>query len=151
MDIFLITSASSKPLWLIAAICILLAAILLSLLYVAYSSRNSRVEIGADHIRLVGDLWGRRIPLGDLRIADARVVDLNSEPQLAPARRTLGTGLPGYAAGWFRMRGGGKALVYLTDRQRVVYLPTTRDFVLLLSVRKPEQFLEALHARKGAG
>ena len=42
------------------------------------------------------------------------------------------------------MRGGEKALVYLTDPSRVVYVPTREDHALLLSVAEPERFLEAL-------
>ena len=35
--------------------------------------------------------------------------------QLRPGLRTMGTGLPGYRAGWFRLRNGEKALLYLTE------------------------------------
>jgi len=56
----------------------------------------------------------------------------------------MGTGLPGYASGWFRLRNGDKALVYLSDRSRVVYVPTTLGFDLLISPRDPARFLAKL-------
>jgi hypothetical protein len=56
----------------------------------------------------------------------------------------MGTGLPGYQAGWFRLRNGEKALVYLTDRRRAVYVPTTAGYDVLLSPEDPDGFLRAL-------
>jgi hypothetical protein len=122
MDVFAISPASAKPLWFLGVICVLLAVVLFALVYTAYSSRHSRVEIAGDRIKLIGDFWGRDIP----------------------KRRTLGTGLPGYASGWFRLRSGEKALVYLTRRRDVVYVPTSDGYSLLLSVEEPEKFIGTL-------
>ena len=110
MDVFAITPASSKPLWFIAVAGVILAIVLIALAYTAYSSRNSRVEIGNDRIRLVGDFWGREIPFQVINIADARILDLHKKSDLAPRRRTFGTGLPGYAAG-----GSNCCLLYTSD------------------------------------
>jgi hypothetical protein len=63
-----------------------------------------------------------------------------------PARRTVGTGLPGYRAGWFRLRNGEKALLYLTDTSRAVYIPTTAGYSVLLSPAQPDEFVSALRA-----
>ncbi len=144
MEVFLVSPASPKPLWILGVVCIAISVVVLLLGYVAYSSRHARVELGADHIRLSGDLWGRRIPLSNLQPSSARVVNLASTPELSPARRTMGTGLPGYATGWFRLKSGEKALLYLTQRERVVYLPTTEGYSILLSLEEPERFLESL-------
>ncbi len=146
-EVFPISPASAKPIWFVAVICLLLAVVLVALAYTAYSSRHSRVEIDREHLRLVGDFWGRAIPLKLLKLSEARVLDLDHAPEYYPKARTWGTGLPGYASGWFRLRSGEKALVYLTNRQRVVYVPTSDDYSLLLSVQEPQQFVEAL-ARK---
>ena len=120
--------------------------------WAAWSTRNSRAEITPAGLRLVGDLWGRTIPLDRLELDDARVVDLRGEPDLAPHRRTMGTALGNYSAGWFRLRSGEKALLYLSDRRQVVYIPTLDGYSLLLSQSEPQRFLEALHdAAGGAG
>ena len=37
-----------------------------------------------------------------------------------------------------------KALVYLTRSDRIVYLPTSLGYALLLSVEKPEQLIDTL-------
>lgn len=148
MDIFAISPASPKPLWLLGIICILLAVILAALAYTAYSSRHSSVEIDSNRIKLVGDFWGREIPFKLLNISDARILDLTTTTEYAPKRRTFGTGLPGYASGWFRLRNGEKALVYLTKRDKVVYLPTSDGYSLLLSVEDPQRFIQTLQRYK---
>jgi hypothetical protein len=43
------------------------------------------------------------------------------------------------------------APVYVTDPSRVVYVPTTDGYSLLLSVAETDQFLDQLHAMKSAG
>jgi len=144
MEVFAISPASPKPLWFLAIICVILTVVLLALAYTAYSSRNSRVEIEKDRIRLVGDFWGREIPFKLLDVAGARILDLTRNVGYSPKRRTLGTGIPGYASGWFRLRSGEKALVYLTRRHDVVYMPTSGGYSLLLSVEEPQSFIEAL-------
>lgn len=144
MDIFTISPASPKPLWFLVIICVILALILMALMYTAYSSRHSRVEMDSERIKLVGDFWGREIPLKLLNVPAARILDISGNTEYTPKRRTFGTGLPGYASGWFRLRGGDKALVYLTERRHVVYLPTLDGYSLLLSVEEPERFIATL-------
>jgi len=144
MDIFAITPASPKSLWFLTIVCVLLVVILMALLYTAYSSRNSRVAIDNERIKLVGDFWGREIPFKLIDIPGARIMDISGNTDYTPKRRTFATSLPGYASGWFRLRSGEKALVYLTNRHNVVYLPTSDGYSLLLSVEEPERFITTL-------
>ena len=144
MDVFAISPASPKPLWVLGIICVILAVVLVALAYTAYSSRNSRVEIERDRIRLVGDFWGREIPIERINASAARTVDLTKKSEYSPKRRTLGTGIPGYASGWFRLRNGEKALLYLTKYYDVVYVPTYDSYSLLLSVEEADRFVETL-------
>lgn len=148
MDVFAITPASPKPTWLLMAVCVLLAGMLVMMVYVAYSSRHARVEMSSDRIKLVGDLWGRELPLDVLDVSKTRVLDITRDSEYALHRRTLGTGLPGYASGWFKLENGEKALAYVTDRRRVVYVPTAKGYSLLLSVDDPEAFIETLQRRR---
>jgi hypothetical protein len=56
----------------------------------------------------------------------------------------MGTGLPGYRAGWFRLNNGERSLVYVTDWARVVYVPTSEGYSVLLSTPDPSALAEAL-------
>jgi len=44
---------------------------------------------------------------------------------------------------------GEKALLYVTDPKRVVRVPTTAGYSLLLSVAETDDFVEQLHAMGG--
>jgi len=150
MQVFPIPPASGRGIpWFFIIIIVVLIGVTLMLGWAAWSTRNSRAEVSPAGLKLVGDVWGRTIPLDRLELDEARVVDLRGEPDLVPRRRTMGTALGDYSAGWFRLRSGEKALLYLTDRRRVVYIPTLDGYSLLVSQSEPRRFLDALHETAG--
>lgn len=114
------------------------------LFYVTWSTRNVQCVLSPEALRIRGDMFGRTIRRSDLRASEARLLSLDTDTAYQPFLRTFGTGAPGYLAGWFRLRNREKALVFVTDRTRVVYLPTTQGYTLLLSLAEPQEFLEAL-------
>ena len=69
------------------------------------------------------------------------ILDLTKNKEFSPKWRTLATGLPGYSSGFFRLHNGEKTLVFLTQRNKVVYLPTTENYSLVLSLDEPEKFI----------
>lgn len=147
MQVFPIAPAnlrSSLLLLLLILIPVLLVAIVLGSSFIGM--RSARFEVSNSGLRLTGDLYGRTIPAADLRGGSASLIDLKETSELQPTRRTFGTGLPGYQAGWFRLRNGEKALLYVTDPARVVYVPTRADYAVMLSPKNPEEFLNAIRA-----
>lgn len=147
MSVFPIAPAQSRYLWFIVPITLLLVSVILLLAATVRGSRGSRFELLPEGLKLSGDLYGRTIPWNQLRIEMARRIDLSNEAQLRPVSRRAGTALPGYQAGWFKLANGEKALLYLTDRSRAVYVPTSADFSLLLSPADPDGFVAALRSR----
>ena len=147
METFPIAPAATRALLLIP---VLLVVVLVPVIVLVGGSvagaRGARFEVSSAGLRLQGDWYGRAIPAEQLRGQAAKRVDFAAEPALAPKMRTMGTGLPGYQAGWFRLRNGEKALLYLTDRNRAVYVPTTAGYSLLLSPADPDAFLSAVRA-----
>ena len=142
--------ATGRYLWLLIPVVAIVALAMAMLATTIIASRSARFEVTSEGLRLRGDLYGRLIPRSQLRLGEARRVDLASERNLQPSWRTMGTGLPGYQAGWFRLRSGEKALLYLTDRSRAVYIPTTEGYSLLLSPMDPDGFLSRLRGRSGS-
>ena len=106
-------------------------------------------EISTEGLRLRGAVYGRMIPSSSLELGAARRIDFRVEPDLRPRLRTNGIGLPGYLAGWVKLRNGEKALTFMSDRSYVVYIPTTEGYSLLLSVAEPDRFLSRLRALHG--
>lgn len=147
---FPMVPATSRYLWFLIPVVAVVALAMGMLAVTIIGSRSARFEVGAEGLRLRGDLYGRLIPRSELRLEAARRVNLASERELQPTRRTFGTGLPGYQAGWFRLRSGEKALLYLTDRSRAVYIPTTAGYSILLSPVDPEAFLGELRGTRGS-
>jgi PH (Pleckstrin Homology) domain-containing protein len=147
MQVFAIAPGTVKGLYLVWGIVALaLTVAIAAVAFATWGARSSRFEVSSEGLRLRGDLYGRLIPVDELDVRQARRVNLNATPDLAPRWKTMGTGLPGYQSGWFRLRNGEKALVYLTDRSRAVYVPTTGGYAVLLSPEDPDGFLKALTA-----
>jgi hypothetical protein len=152
-QIFHIAPASVRPIWFIVPILILMIVLGTGGIIIGASVRGARsttFELSQNALRLHGDVYGRTIPSSELRAGEAARVDISRGPFRLVAR-TVGTALPGYRSGWFRLANGEKALVYVTDPSRVVYVPTTDGYSLLLSVAETDQFLDQLHAMKSAG
>jgi hypothetical protein len=147
---FPISPAPAKALWILALIAVFLLGMLLLFAYFGFATRFTRFEVNGEGLAIRGTLYGRSIAWEELRIDSARVIDLSREPDLQPTMRTNGIGLPGYQAGWFRLRRAGKGLLFLTRPGEVLIVPTTRGYTLLLSAREPHALLAALRDRAPA-
>ena len=100
-------------------------------------------------LRIRGELYGRKIPGDKLVLGHAKPLDLNTDTAYRLRWRTNGVGMPGYKSGWFRLENGEKSLVFVTDQSRVAYIPTTEGFSVLLSVERPQEFLNRLRQAVG--
>jgi hypothetical protein len=138
--------AASKSLWFFAVISLVLVGVLVLMIWLAWSMQNVRFTVPHEGLRLQGDLYGRLIPLKALKLEEAVVTNLNTDKDHQPKWRTMGTGLPGYSAGWFKLRNGAKALLYVTDRTRVARIPTTEGYTVMLSVSDPAALIAELRS-----
>ena len=138
--------ASSNARWGFVALGLIPTLIGLGL--IASGLNAPKLEITGAGLRLNGELYGRFIPTSELRLEQSRLVNIGLEPNLEPTLRTFGTGLPGYNTGWYRLRNGEKALLYLTNRSQAVYVPTTAGYVVLVSPKDPAGFLARLQKLK---
>lgn len=144
-QVFPVPPATGRgAMWFLVGLIVFMLALALLFAWIAWSTRNSRAEVTPEGLALVGDLWGRTIPRERFDLDAARVLDLRAEPELQPRSRRMGSAIGGYASGWFRLRNGEKALLYLTDRRNVAYLPTHDGYSVLLSSHEPERLIAAL-------
>jgi hypothetical protein len=147
-QLFHIAPAIVRPLWFVLPIGLLAVVALFTGGVLVASMRGAHTatfELSADGLRLRGDLYGRFIPIDKLQSKAAARVNI-SVGAFRPTMRTAGTSRPGYRAGWFRLANGEKALLYVTDPTRVVHVPTTAGYSVLLSVSNADQLVEQLHA-----
>lgn len=141
-ETFAIVPAQGRADFIITGLVgLLLVGVMVMLILSMRGGRASRFEVSDTGIRLRGDLWGRQVPASAIRGEGVRLVDMSAAPELAPKWRTMGAAVPGYSSGWFKLKNGEKALLYLTTRKQVAYVPTTLGYSLLLSPQDPERFV----------
>jgi hypothetical protein len=120
------------------------ALVLLVLPLVAWRMNSRKVRLddrGLDVHRLP---WSRAVPLAELDLQRAQVVDLSQHRELQPTIKLMGSRVPGYRSGHFRLRNGARASLAITDPKRVLVLPRHNGNYLLLSVESPGALLDAL-------
>lgn len=114
-----------------------LAFLLLALLLLVRSARV-RVDQGVLIVRT--GVGTQRIALANLRAHGLLLVNFSMHPELRPIIKLWGTGLPGFAGGWFKLRNGDKAICLLLDRHGISCLRSDTDkLTVLLSLAEPEK------------
>ncbi|MCW5938368.1 MAG: hypothetical protein KIS64_01825 [Fimbriimonadaceae bacterium] len=156
MDVFPIIPGDVRMGWAFALSALLLAVFVVVswLLFTSLrAATTAQFFASPAGLTLRGDVYGRVIPIQKLRLDGAMAVDLRVEDGLEPKRKLNGTDVPGYSSGWFRLDSGEKALLYLTDRTRVAYIPTIDGYSVMLSVEEPSRLIDSLrrHAQAAAG
>lgn len=135
----------SAPLFYAIGVMLMMYVVVFAALtgYLLFSMQTVSLSVTSDRLEVSG-LYGRAIDRSALKISDARMVNLLEDGDYLPVRRVNGIGLLGFKAGWFRLKNGEKALLFVSDSSHALHIPTTEDYVLMLSPRHPEAFLESL-------
>jgi hypothetical protein len=103
------------------------------------------VRVNEDSIWIFG-IYGRSIPIEDINISQAKVLQLKKSKGYAPRRRTNGLSVFGYQTGWF----DNNKLVFLTSWENVVYLPT-KCCALFITLSEPQRFIDEIERIKKSG
>ncbi|MEN1925534.1 hypothetical protein WCE55_02625 [Luteimonas sp. MJ293] len=106
--------------------------------------RRHRLVLGAGWIGVATGAHRRRMLLSELDLDRARVLDLDEHLEFKPRLKTNGAFVPGFQTGWYRLRNGSRALVARAGGKKMLWIPTTHDFGLLLQPRQPRDLLHAL-------
>lgn len=133
--------------WIIGLMAIVAGAILVGLLRLLRGARplECRIDEGALLLRH-GRCCQHRVPLTELNLSHAAITDLSFDPGNQPRKRLAEPGCPRRDSGWFLLRNGTRAIVFLGDPKNVVRIPTHSGYTLLLSVPEPLQLLDRLRA-----
>ena len=124
---------------------ILVLAILLGL---ATFSRRRRIELSEHELIIAATIYTRKLPRSQIKLAEARILNLQEHPELKPLLKTNGYAIPGFQAGYFRSRKWKKMFCLITN-PRVLLLPLTdSEQVIAISPERPQQLLEALSDQK---
>src|SRR5262245_43669705 len=125
-QVFNIAPTTVRWVWLAIPSALVLVVLIVAVAIIMKSvsgARSSTFEVSREGLRIQGDMYGRLIPVGELVADSVQRVDI-SRGGLRPAVRVGGTSLPGYRSGWFRLSDGSRALLDVTDPEKVSHMPT---------------------------
>lgn len=137
-------SPQAASLWSVAVLCVMAAA-----LGAAFFRR--RVTFDGHVLDVRSTLFRRRVPVADMQLEQAGVMDVKRHPRLALKRRRLGYSVPGFHSGHYVLNDGSKGFALLTDRQRALVIPLKDGSVVMLSMAEPKALLAALRTAAAAG
>ncbi len=143
-QVFPIIPSSSGVIWFYCIFSFLMLGFIVFMGYVCLGARRARFEVSESALKISGALYGRTIPLSDIDGELAKPVNLEVDTQYHLVARTNGSGLPGYSEGWFRLKNGEKCLAFVSDKTHVLYVPTRKGYVVMMSVEHPESLRDAL-------
>lgn len=136
------TEFTGIPLWLLGLIIGIGPAILIG---AAMGVRNPQAKLGKEGLSIKVSFIDKHWAISAIDRSNAALVNLESRQELRPKWKLWGAAMPGLNSGLFKLYDGRKAHVYITDRSKVVYLPTQSGPVLL-SLERPREFLDMLQA-----
>ena len=111
---------------------------------------RQQLRLGSDGLQVTSSFYRRTLPLASLQLDKARVLDLAEHTDYRPRRKTNGTAMPGLKSGWYKLANGNRALVAIYGKDKVLWLPTSEGFDLLLQPRSASALLEHLRSLASA-
>ncbi|MFP5259927.1 MAG: PH domain-containing protein [Acidobacteriota bacterium] len=153
-QVFPLAPSVLKTGWLTAlfgGLLILWVGLFFFLTHMISGAASADIALRGGMLTARGGFFGRDIPLSEVDAVGAFRFDLGDGGPKALRWRTNGVGLPGLAAGWFRLADGEKALAFVTDKSRAVYVPTCLGYALVVSPADPDGFLDALRRATPGG
>jgi hypothetical protein len=146
--VFGIVPANSSTLTFIWIFSIVMAVVIFGVIALfatyGYQARHATFSLTDQGLHIGPGFYSRTIPKGNINAEGVREVNLNLEKDYQPKWKTNGSNLPGFSSGWFKLQNKEKALIFITDRSSVVYIPTSDNYSVLLSVRDAANMVEAI-------
>ena len=142
--VVVITSTKGAPIPVRVMPLVIMTGVMVLFGFFALSSRHTTFTLSEDGLVVSRTMYGRSIAASDLVVDEAKAIDLTHDTQYQGKWRTNGLGLPDYSLGWFALKNEEKALLFVTDKRKVVYIPTRSGFSVLLSTPTPDAFIKAL-------
>ena len=141
--IFFETITQPKSILSIIPILIVILVSLGLFIGIVFAMKNTSISMDEKDIIIKSFLYGRKISINDVLLNEVQTVNLKQNNEFNVRIKTNGISLPNFLSGWMRLNNGQKALAFLTNRENVLLMPT-KNFVLLFSMEKTEEFITKL-------
>ena len=145
--IFIDTITQPKSILSLIPILIIMLVLLGLFIGIIFAIKNTSISINEKDIVIKSFLYGRKISINDVLLNEVQSINLKQNDEYNVILRTNGIGLPNFLSGWMRLKNGKKALVFLTNRENVLLMPT-KDFIVLFSMEKTEEIITKLNGIK---
>ena len=135
------------PIFMIALILVITIPLIILTFGIMSSIKNTTLTLTEKELIIKSTFYGRKIPLENIMIDEIKAISLDGDTDYNLSIRTNGTALPQFKSGWFRLKDREKALVFITDKNSVVLIPT-KDYLLLFSMDNIDEFINKINALK---
>ncbi len=144
-EVFDIAATSRNSGTFLLVISVVIALVTVGIFgYIGATMNHMFVEISPDSLKIRIPMYTRTISRADVLVDQIRVINMNDPGAPKLGMRTNGIGMPGLLGGWFRLSGGGKILAAVTDRTKVVVIPTKLGYDIMASVKNPDAFIASM-------
>lgn len=129
------------------AICLLLVLLTVFMTVLFATARNYKLEVSNGRLSIKSLLYNTDIELSRVDAEGVRLVNLKTEGIRFRSRKN-GLGVPGLKVGWFA-GDGGRYKLYVTDREKVLLIPTQDGYTILFSTNDGQAIIRAIKSEKG--
>jgi hypothetical protein len=135
------------PILMIGLMLVIIIPLIILTFGIISSIKNTTLTLTEKELIIKSAFYGRKIPLENIMIDEIRGISLDENTDYNLSIRTNGTALPQFKSGWFRLKNREKALVFITDKNNVVLIPT-KDYLLLFSMNNIDEFINKIKTLK---
>jgi len=146
-----LTPPSSLSIWVMRIIFIITIAVFFIPLSGFLKMGTATFEISGKDLNISNCIYGRVISQNSMVKDKIKLINFAVDKEYATKGRTNGTALPGYLEGWFKLQNREKALLFVTDTSKIIYIPTTEGYSVLISPERHNEFLKALKEGGNSG
>jgi hypothetical protein len=135
------------PIFMVGLILVIVIPLIILSVGIIGSMKNTTLTLTESEVIIKSAFYGRKIPLENIMVDGIKKISLDEDTEYSLSIRTNGTALPQFKSGWFRLKNREKALIFITDKNNVVLIPT-KDYLLLFSMNNIDEFISKINALK---
>ena len=135
------------PILMVSLMLVIIIPLIILTFGIISSMKNTTLTLTEKELIIKSTFYGRKIPLENIMVDGIKAISLDENTDYDLSIRTNGTATPQFKSGWFRLKNREKALVFITDKNSVVLIPT-KDYLLLFSMDNIDEFINKIKTLK---
>jgi len=104
----------------------------------------ARYRLSGNNLQIKG-IYSKKIPISSINSEGLRIIERKEDLRSQLVTALNGISLLGYYEGWFKIKNGEKSLLLIKGgSNKLVYIPTTNNYSVILSSETPETLLDSI-------